>query len=121
MTQGDIQRIVQAFVDAAVRAQQAGYDGVEIHSAHGYLLDQFYSPVTNKRTDDYTGQTLAGRTRLHVEIIQAIRRQVGSDFVLSLRLGGSDYMDGGAVVGDVSEAAKILKRPASTCSAFPAA
>ena len=49
-----------------------------------HLLDQFYSPVTNKRTDDYTGQTLAGRTRLHVEIIQAIRRQVGSDFVLSL-------------------------------------
>ena len=109
MTQGDIQRIVQAFVDAAVRAQQAGYDGVEIHSAHGYLLDQFYSPVTNKRTDDYTGQTLAGRTRLHVEIIQAIRRQVGSDFALSLRLGGSDYMDGGAVVGDVSEAAKIFE------------
>lgn len=109
MTQGDIQRIVQAFVDAAVRAQQAGYDGVEIHSAHGYLLDQFYSPVTNKRTDDYMGQTLAGRTRLHVEIIQAIRRQVGSDFVLSLRLGGSDYMDGGAVVGDVSEAAKIFE------------
>ena len=109
MTQGDIQRIVQAFVDAAVWAQQAGYDGVEIHSAHGYLLDQFYSPVTNKRTDDYTGQTLAGRTRLHVEIIQAIRRQVGSDFVLSLRLGGSDYMDGGAVVGDVSEAAKIFE------------
>lgn len=82
---------------------------MEIHSAHGYLLDQFYSPVTNKRTDDYTGQTLAGRTRLHVEIIQAIRRQVGSDFVLSLRLGGSDYMDGGAVVGDVSEAAKIFE------------
>lgn len=109
MTQGDIQRIVQPFVDAAVRAQQAGYDGVEIHSAHGYLLDQFYSPVTNKRTDDYTGQTLAGRTRLHVEIIQAIRRQIGSDFVLSLRLGGSDYMDGGAVVGDVSEAAKIFE------------
>ena len=106
---GHIQRIVQAFVDAAVWAQQAGYDGVEIHSAHGYLLDQFYSPVTNKRTDDYTGQTLAGRTRLHVEIIQAIRRQVGSDFVLSLRLGGSDYMGGGAVVGDVSEAAKIFE------------
>ena len=57
MTQGDIQRIVQAFVDAAVRAQQAGYDGVEIHSAHGYLLDQCYTPETNKRPADYTAQT----------------------------------------------------------------
>lgn len=66
MTQGDIQCIIQAFVDAAARAQQAGYDGVEIHSAHGYLLDQFYSPLTNRRTDDYTGRTLEGRTRLQV-------------------------------------------------------
>ena len=105
----EVRQTVADYIRCAQLAQQAGYDGVEIHSAHGYLLDQFYSPVTNKRTDDYTGQTLAGRTRLHVEIIQAIRRQVGSDFVLSLRLGGSDYMDGGAVVGDVSEAAKIFE------------
>ncbi len=109
MTQGDIQCIIQAFVDAAAQAQQAGYDGVEIHSAHGYLLDQFYSPLTNRRTDDYTGRTLEGRTRLQVEIIQAIRRRLGKDFVLSLRLGGSDYMDGGAVCAEVGQAAKLFE------------
>lgn len=82
---------------------------MEIHSAHGYLLDQFYSPLTNRRTDDYTGRTLEGRTRLQVEIIQAIRRRLGKDFVLSLRLGGSDYMDGGAVCAEVGQAAKLFE------------
>lgn len=110
MTAEDIQRVIRDFADAAVRAKEAGYDGVEIHSAHGYLLDQFYSPLTNKRTDEYTGQSLEGRTRIHTEIIWAVRERTGADFVISLRLGGSDYMEGGAKAAEVSETVKIFKQ-----------
>lgn len=108
MDQKEIDRIIKCFADAAVRAKDAGYDGVEIHSAHGYLLDQFYSPLTNKRTDDYTGSTLEGRTLLHVQIIHAVREAVGQDMIVSVRLGASDYTSGGADVTEVAEAAKIL-------------
>lgn len=109
MDQKDIDRIIRAFTDAAIRAREAGYDGVEVHSAHGYLLDQFYSPLTNKRTDAYTGSTITGRTKLHAEIIRSIRDAAGPDFVISVRLGASDYQEGGADVKEVPEAARILK------------
>lgn len=59
MTQREIDRVVADFASAARRAKEAGFDGVEIHSAHGYLLSQFYSPITNKRTDDYSGTSIA--------------------------------------------------------------
>lgn len=108
MDQEEINRIIRCFADAAVRAKKAGYDGVEIHSAHGYLLDQFYSPLTNKRTDDYNGSTLEGRTRLHVQIIKAIRKEIGDDMIVSLRLGASDYEEGGADVSEVAETSKIF-------------
>ena len=65
----DIQKVVDDFAKAAIRAKKAGYDGVEIHSAHGYLLNQFYSPLTNKRTDEYSGSTLMGRIKLHLNVI----------------------------------------------------
>ena len=61
MTQNDIDKVIDDFAEGALRAKKAGYDGVEIHSAHGYLLNQFFSPLTNKRTDKYTGTTLQGR------------------------------------------------------------
>ena len=108
MTQEDIDRIINCFSDAAERAKKAGYDGVEIHSAHGYFLDQFYSPLTNKRTDAYTGATIEGRTRLHAQIIKAVRERTGKNFLISLRWGASDYTDGGAELSEVPEAAKIF-------------
>ena len=108
MTQGDIDRVTACFADAAERAQKAGYDGVEIHSAHGYLLNQFYSPLTNHRADIYTGSTLEGRTRFHVEVAKAIRERTGKDFVIALRLGAADYMEGGAVCAEVPAAAECF-------------
>lgn len=109
MDQGEIDRIIRCFADAAVRAKKAGFDGVEIHGAHAYLLNQFYSPLTNHRTDAYTGRTLEGRLLLFVQIIQAIRKEVGEDFLLSVRLGASDYQEGGATMEEAPEAAKILE------------
>lgn len=100
MSVADIKKVVDDFTKAALRAKAAGFDGVEIHSAHGYLLNQFYSPLTNKRIDEYTGNTISGRIKLHLEIIQAIRETVGNDYPLALRLGACDYMAGGSTVED---------------------
>lgn len=110
MTAADIERIILCFREAARRAKSAGFDGVEIHSAHGYLLNQFYSPLTNHRTDDYTGRTMGGRTRLHVEIIRAVRDEVGDDFAIGLRFGACDYMDGGSALTDIPAAAGIFEK-----------
>lgn len=106
MIQAEIDQVIGDFVAAALRAKQAGYDGVEIHSAHEYLLNEFYSPISNKRTDDYTGATLEGRIRLHRQIIRAIRKVVGDDYPLSLRLGALDYQEGSSTVEDALEACR---------------
>lgn len=100
MTAAEIQKVILDFTHAATRAKAAGFDGVEIHSAHGYLLNQFFSPLTNQRTDDYCGTSIEGRTRLHLEIIRAVREAVGPDYPIALRLGACDYMDGGITLQD---------------------
>lgn len=110
MSLENIQKVVSDFTKAALRAKQAGFDGVEIHSAHGYLLNQFYSPLTNKRTDEYGAQTLNGRIKLHLEIIKSIRKAVGDNYPIALRLGACDYMDGGSTLQDGIMAAKILEQ-----------
>lgn len=110
MTLQDIEKVIHDFAAAAVRAKKAGFDGVEIHSAHGYLLNQFYSPLTNKRTDAYDASTMANRLRLHTEIIRAVRSAVGQEYSVALRLGACDYREGGSTVEDAVEAAKILEQ-----------
>lgn len=110
MSLEDIQKVISDFTKAALRAKQAGFDGVEIHSAHGYLLNQFYSPLTNKRTDEYGAQTLNGRLKLHLEIIESIRKAVGDNYPIALRLGACDYMDGGSTLQDSIMAAKYLEQ-----------
>ncbi len=105
MTAEDIQAVVLAFQQAALRVQAAGFDGVELHGAHGYLLSQFFSPKTNKRTDAYGG-SLENRIRLHLEIIQAVKAVVSEDFLVLLRFGACDYMEGGATITDAVSAAK---------------
>ena len=97
LTKLEINDIVKAFKAAAIRTKAAGFDGVEIHSAHGYLLNQFFSPLTNKRQDEYGGDVL-GRIKLHLEIIKAIREAVGDEFTILLRLAASDYMEGGITI-----------------------
>lgn len=106
----DIERVRDCYVKAAVRAKAAGMDGVEVHSAHGYLLNQFYSPLTNLREDEYTGATVEGRTRLQCGIIKAIREVCGKGFLISVRLGAADHMPGGSEAGDVPEAAERFQK-----------
>lgn len=109
MTVEDIQDVVQAFADAAACVKEAGFDAIEIHSAHGYLLNQFYSPLTNHREDEYGG-SLENRVRFHVEVIRAIKAVVGETYPLLIRLGGSDYQEGGATIPDAVQAAKIFEQ-----------
>ena len=109
MTAEDIRRVKDCFVEAALRAKEAGFDAVEIHSAHGYLLNQFYSPVTNHRTDEYNGQTLEGRTRLHAEVLRAVRKAVGEDYPVFIRFGACDYMEGGSRIEEIPAAARIFE------------
>lgn len=110
MTKQDIAKVIDDFAAAAVRAKLAGFDGVEIHSAHGYLLNQFFSPLTNKRIDEYRGDTISGRIKLHLEIIQAIRHAVGQDYPIALRLGACDYVVGGTTKEDSILAAEEFEK-----------
>ena len=105
----EIARIVQDFTEAALRAKDAGYDGIELHSAHGYLLNQFFSPLTNQRTDDYGGP-LENRLRFLLETVHSVRDAVRSDFPISVRLGGCDYIDGGSTIADSVRAALLLRQ-----------
>ena len=86
MSDADIADTIAAFGRAAADAKRLGFDTVEIHGAHGYLIDQFFWEATNLRTDIYGGKTLSERTRFAVEVIKEIRRQVGDDFALIIRL-----------------------------------
>lgn len=109
MSKAEIDDVVACFAEAARRAKEAGFDGVEIHSAHGYLLNQFYSPITNRRTDAYSGATLEGRTLLHRQVIAAVRKAVGPDYLVALRLGACDYQEGGSTREDAVWACKAFQ------------
>ncbi|MER8256453.1 hypothetical protein ABS250_19200, partial [Acinetobacter nosocomialis] len=80
----DIQDVIEAFAQAARDAQAIGMDGVEIHGAHGYLIDQFFWEGSNQRTDEYGG-SLANRSRFAIELVQAVRAAVGPDFPIIFR------------------------------------
>ena len=108
MTEEQIRDIVRKFAAAAERAKRAGFDGVEIHSAHGFLLNQFYSPLTNWREDAYGG-TLEKRLRIHREVIRAVRQAVGPDFFVSVRFGGCDYLPVGSTIEESVYAAKAFE------------
>jgi len=109
MSRPEISDIVLSFKDAALRVKEAGFDAVEIHSAHGYLLNQFLSPLTNKRTDEYGGD-IANRIRIHLQVINAVRSAVGPDFPIQIRLGASDYTEGGTTIEDSKFAARAFEK-----------
>ena len=108
LTADEILEIEAQFAAAAVRAVQAGYDGVEIHCAHGYLLNQFYSPMTNKRKDAYGG-SLENRLRFTLETAARVREAVGPSVPIAVRLGGTDYLPGGSKEEDAAEGAVLLE------------
>lgn len=109
LTAEEIAGLVRKYAAAAARAKEAGCDGVEIHSAHGYLLNQFYSPLTNHRTDEYGCGSLENRLRFACQVIRAVRKEVGEGYPVFLRLGGMDYMEGGSTLEDCVAAGQMLE------------
>lgn len=109
MTIDEINDIKKCYIDAAIRAKESGFDGVEINSAHGYLLNQFYSTLTNKRTDEYNGNTMTGRLKIHLEIIKEFKKIFNDDFIIGIRLGGCDYLKDGSTLEDAAVASKMLE------------
>jgi len=105
----EILDIEEHFASAAARAVSAGYDGVEIHAAHSYLLNQFYSPVTNRRGDEYGG-SLENRLRFLVETVGLVREKIGRGVPLAVRLGGSDYRPDGNSEEDAVQASVLLEQ-----------
>ncbi len=105
-TQG-IREMVNAFADAARRAKSAGFDGVQIHSAHGYLLSQFLSPAFNRRKDEYGGEA-RNRARIHLEVYQAIRKVVGEDYPILIKLNCRDFVENGMSLEDSLQVARLL-------------
>ncbi len=99
MTVQDIREVVEAFGLAAQRAKDAGFDGVQVHSAHGYLMNQFISPLFNKRTDDYGG-SVENRSRALREVIQRVRSVVGTGYPVLIKLNSEDYLEGGLTLED---------------------
>ena len=105
MDADDIEGMVEAYVQAARRAVEAGFDAVEIHGAHGYLINQFMSPLTNLREDAYGG-SFENRMRFPLEVLRAVRKQVGPDFPILFRYSMEEFMPGGI---DMEQAVRIAK------------
>lgn len=104
----EIQATVRAFADAARRAVAVGFDVLEIHAAHGYLLHQFLSPLTNERTDEYGG-TFENRTRLVLEVITAVRAEMPETMPLFVRISATDWADGGWDLEQSVKLARLMK------------
>ena len=107
LTKEDIKKLVKAFGDAAGRAKEAGFDGVEIHSAHGYLLNQFLSPLHNLRKDEYGG-SIENRAKVHMEIYDAIREAVGGKYPVLIKINSEDYLENGLSLEDSVMVSKML-------------
>jgi NADPH2 dehydrogenase len=108
MTREDMERVRDAFVASAKRALRLGFDAIELHMAHGYLLHSFMSPISNHRTDEYNGSA-AGRLRFPLEVVAAVRAVVPHSVPLGARITGSDWIDGGMTPEDAVALAKALK------------
>jgi 2,4-dienoyl-CoA reductase-like NADH-dependent reductase (Old Yellow Enzyme family) len=107
VTKKEIEEIVSAFGDGARRAKEYGFDAVQLHAAHGYLINQFLSPLTNQRTDEYGGP-VENRCRFLLEVYRRVRLAVGPDFPVFAKLNGSDNLEGGLDINDAVYAARLL-------------
>jgi len=107
MTTEDIEGIIADFAAGAVRGIEAGFDAIQLHGAHGYLMSQVISPLYNQRTDDWGG-TAENRRRFHLEVIRAVRKAIGQDFPLFIKFGIADDRDGGLTLEEGLEATKQM-------------
>jgi 2,4-dienoyl-CoA reductase-like NADH-dependent reductase (Old Yellow Enzyme family) len=108
MTAGEIEALIADFVRAGLRARDAGFDGVQLHAAHGYLLSSFLSPRTNRRTDGWGGP-LANRVRVTVEILRGLKTGAGKNFPVMAKLNTTDFLENGLSLDDAVAAARILE------------
>jgi 2,4-dienoyl-CoA reductase-like NADH-dependent reductase (Old Yellow Enzyme family) len=107
MLDAEIEEVKRRFVETAVLAEQAGFDGVQIHAAHGYLFSQFLSPITNRRTDQWGG-SLENRARILLEVVREVRMRVGARFAVSVKLNSADFQRGGFSPEDAREVVRML-------------
>lgn len=108
LTKSEIQTLIQQFTHATRRADQAGFQVIELHSAHGYLLHQFLSPFSNQRTDEYGG-SFENRTRFHHELFESCRAILNADKPLMMRISATDWVEGGWTLDDSIALCKSLK------------
>ncbi|MFI5394295.1 MAG: FAD-dependent oxidoreductase [Candidatus Binatia bacterium] len=107
MDEDEIAELIQAYARCAGYVRDGGFDGVELHASHGYLIQQFFSPLSNRRSDRWGG-TLENRMRFAFEVIDAVRRTVGEDFVLGMRLAADEFVPGGLTSDDAQDIAQRL-------------
>ncbi len=104
----EIQVLIVDFISAAKRAKRAGFDGVQLHAAHGYLLSSFLSPHTNRRADEWGGP-VENRARVLVEILRGVKSACGRDFPVIVKLNSTDFLEGGLVLGDAVRVARMIE------------
>ena len=114
MTQQDIAQLVEAYVAAASRSKKAGFDGIQLHAAHGYGVNQFLSGAMNRRSDKYGGD-MSNRYRFLGETLEAVRGAVGQDYPVFIKLSGHDYFDGGLVLEESLYVARRLVEDGIDC------
>lgn len=108
LTQEEIRASVQDHVQASLWAREAGFDGVDVHCAHGYLVPSFLSPLSNKRTDEYGGD-LSGRSRFLIEIIRGIKKELGPAFPLTIKISGDEFIEGGMGIEEMKPVALLAQ------------
>ncbi|MBW2193426.1 MAG: NADH:flavin oxidoreductase, partial [Deltaproteobacteria bacterium] len=109
LTIPDIRELTSAFGDAARRCREAGFDFLEIHAAHGYLINQFMAPNSNHRKDEY-GESFENRIRFLLELFRDIKQKVGADFPVGIRINGEDYVENGWSLEETLKLAPILEQ-----------
>lgn len=108
LTTDEVKEMVGKYGDTALRAKKCGFDGVEVHGAHGYLITQFFSPYSNKRIDEYGGN-FWNRTRFAREIIKDIREKCGEDFIIGMRISADEFVEGGLTIEDNKAIARMME------------
>lgn len=108
LTKEEIQELIASYGDAALRAKKAGFDAIELHGAHGYLINQFLSPYSNKRTDEYGGSP-ENRMQFAIEVMKDIRSKVGDEYPILFRMGSDEMVEGGLTLEDAKGIAQALE------------